>query len=146
MKRNSAKRPAEREKQQAGTHTMSKQQTNQASISSPAPKCCIIQTQTFFFAWSKPNQRVQSLSPSTCCQPPSAPPLPKFHLGDMLPPFPPLSHALSNGESLLSLWIHCAVAFWFTCLTNMDGGPKWFLKSLYGPLERLCCAGWQQSL
>lgn len=33
---------------------------------------------------------------------------------------------------LHSLWISCAVAVWFTCLTNMDRGPKWFLKSSNG--------------
>lgn len=110
---------------------MSRHQMNQASISSPAQKCCIIQTQTFFFAWFKPNQRDQSLYPSTCCQPPSIPPSPKFHLGDIFLPFP-LSLMLSTSLSLLSLWIQCAVALRFTCLTNMDRGPKWFLKSSNG--------------
>lgn len=110
---------------------MSKHQMNQASISSLGPKCCIIQTQTFFFVWFKPNHRAQSLSPSTCCQPSSIPPLPKFHLGDIFLPFP-LSHMLPTSLSLLSLWIQCTVALWFTCLTNMDRGPKWFLKSSNG--------------
>lgn len=135
MKRNSAKRQAEREKQDAYQRRLlircPSGQMNQASISSLGQKCCIIQTQTFFFAWFKPNQGVQSLSPSTCCQPPSIPPLPKFHLGDIFLPFP-LAHMLSTMLSLLSLWIQCAVALWFTCLTNMDRGPKWFLKSSNG--------------
>lgn len=85
----------------------------------------------FFFAWLKPNQRAWNLSPSTCCQPTSIPASPKFHLGDILLPFP-LSLMLSTSLSLLSFWIQCAVALRFTCLTNMDRGPKWFLKSSNG--------------
>lgn len=106
---------------------MSNHQTNQASISCPGQKYSIIQTQTYF----KPNQRVQSPSPSTCCLPSSIPHSPKFHLGDIFLPFP-FSLMLSTSLSLLSLWIQCAVALRFTCLTNMDRGPKWFLKSSNG--------------
>lgn len=110
---------------------MSMHQRNQASISSPGQKCCIIQTQTFVFARFKPNQMVWSLSCCTCCQPPSIPPLPKFHLGDVFLSFP-LSLMLSTSPSPLSLWIQCAVSLRFTCLTNIDRGPKWFLKSSNG--------------
>lgn len=44
---------------------------------------------------------------------------------------------LSTLLRLLPLWISCAAAFWFSCLTNMDSRPKCFLKSSNG-LWRAC--------
>lgn len=45
----------------------------------------------------------QPLSACTCCQPPSVPALPKFHLGDIFSPFPP-SLARSLHRCLSSLF------------------------------------------
>lgn len=111
-------------------------------------KCCIIQSKNIFFSsfflllcdsnqirWSRAPV---SLLPPLAVSQPASWPWPNFiwETSFSLSPTPTCS---PTTLVLLCLWIQCAVALWFTCLTNMDRGPKWFLKSSNG-LERACAA------
>lgn len=110
-------------------------------------KCCIIQSKNIFFSfflflrdsnqirWSRAP--VSLLPPPAVSHPPSRP-WPNFIWETSFSLSPTLTCSPTT-LALLCLWILCAVALWFTCLTNMDRGPKWFLKSSNG-LESACAA------
>lgn len=123
---------------EASTNMMFRLQMNQASISSRGQKMLHNSNPNIFLvAWFNPTQRVSLalhlLHPSSALN---------FIWGMSSCLCSPLPHMLSTLLRLLPLWISCAAAFWFSCLTNMDSRPKWLLKSSNG----LWRAGWQHTL
>lgn len=140
LQRRPAESERERERQarhvsEATTNVMSRQQMNRASISSLGQKMLHNSKQNIYFLCAiqtKSEGPGASLSLHLLSGHPLSQPCLKFHLENIFLPFPH-SHMLSTTLALLCLlWIQYAVALWFTCLTNMDRGPKWFLKSSNG--------------